>query len=467
MFSRAERRRPRVKQEDLQGNVLCGYGNKYRYGLYSFVHVHQPAAARAWLGELLDDVTNAVHWEPGEEPEATLNLALTFEGLGAVGVSGDRRESFPEDFREGMEARAELLGDTRQDDPENWDAGLRPGEPHVLLTATARSADVLTRRRRSLQEAVARSQGGLEIVHEVPAALLDSDGKDQFGREHFGFADGLAQPSIVGDGVGPYERPGKGVPAQDGGWRPIEAGEFVLGYRDEDGIRPRAPEEPFDRDCSFMVVRKLHQDVAAFAACLRLQARDGRDEELVAAKIFGRWRDGTPLVNSPDARELAFLDKRERAQTINDFGYGDDPDGFRCPLGAHIRRANPRDTFGFDHLRTLRHRIIRRGMPYGPPPVDPLFPDSVDRGLMFVCYQASIERQFEVVQGWLNDGDAFGLGDEKDFLVAGEEPGGYMTIQGEPTNYLRRGAQLVTLKGGGYFFTPSIPALREIAAGRA
>jgi Dyp-type peroxidase family len=365
-----------------------------------------------------------------------------------------------------MEARAELLGDPRHDGSETWDAGLRPGEPHVLVTLSARVAEVLARRRCSLQKAVACSRGGLEITHEVLTTLLESDGNEQFGREHFGFADGLAQPSIAGDGVGPYERPGKGVPAQDGDWRPIEPGEFVLGYRDEDGITPRAPEEPFDRDCSFMVVRKLHQDVAAFTTWLRSQARPGRDAELVAAKILGRWRDGTPLVISPKAPKLASLDKRERAQTINDFGYWGDPDGLRCPLGAHVRRANPRDTFGADHLRTLRHRIIRRGMPYGPPPIDPLLPDGVDRGLMFACYQASIERQFEVVQRWLNDGDAFGLGDEKDFLLSGEDRG-RMTIQGDRTIYLSRGSRLVTLKGGGYFFTPSIAALREIAAGRA
>ena len=472
IFSRTRRRPPRVNQEDLQGNVLCGYGNEYRYGLYTFVHVHDAAVARCWLGELT--ITNATRWRKGRDE--TLNVALTFDGLEAAGVSNAALRSFPEEFRDGMEARAELLGDTGHNDPENWEPGLRAGESHLLVTVTAKRADVLAQCQRLLNERVGRSGGGLEVVHEVPAALLDNEGNEQFGREHFGFVDGLAQPSIEGEGtipgegIGPYKRPGKGVPESSGEWRPLKPGEFVLGYVDEDGIKPRAPREPFDRDCSFMVVRKLHQDVAAFTTCLRRQAQDERDEEFLAAKIVGRWKDGTPLVMSPKEPVVADMEKRARAEIINDFRYDDeddhDRDGLRCPLGAHIRRANPRDAFGGEDRRTRRHRIIRRGMPYGPP-ADPGSPDGEDRGLMFVCYQASIERQFEIVQAWLTGGDAFGLGDEKDFLLSGEEPGGHMTIQGDRTTYLPPGPHFVTLKGGDYFFTPSIPALREIAAGRA
>jgi deferrochelatase/peroxidase EfeB len=150
---------------------------------------------------------------------------------------------------------------------------------------------------------------------------------------------------------------------------------------------------------------------------------------------------------------------------INDFRYKNDPDGLRCPLGAHVRRANPRDALGWQGRLTKRHRMIRRGMPYGRPPADPARPDGVDRGLMFVCHQASIERQFEVVQGqWLNDGDGFWLGVEKDLLTLGGHGEG-MTIAGRPPAFLRKPPHFVTTRGGGYFFTPGINALRTISAG--
>ena len=456
-----------VEQRDLQGNVLCGYGNAYAHGLFAFVHVHDGLACREWLGELVEGVTNAAPWSPRSEPDSTLNIAFGFDGLSAAGVSGSRLESFPEEFRAGMEPRAELLGDTGPNRPDQWDPGLRAGDAQVLVTVTAKSAETLEERRHELQVQIARSRGGLSLVHELPAALLDHPGNDQFGREHFGFADGLAQPSITGERIGPYKRPGKGVPEKEGGWRDLPPGEFVLGYTDDDGVIPPAPAEPFDRNCSFMVVRKLHQDVASFTACLRREAGDDPEaQELLAAKVVGRWRDGTPLVTSPAAPELAPLPKRERAQLINDFRYQEDGDGLRCPLGAHIRRANPRDCLGWEDRRSRRHRIIRRGMPYGPRPADPAIPDGVERGLMFVCYQASIERQFEVIQSaWLNNGDAFGLGDETDFLLSGEDPSGRMTIQGSPPRFLSPQPAFVTLKGGGYFFTPGIAALRAIAYG--
>ena len=131
-----------------------------------------------------------------------------------------------------------------------------------------------------------------------------------------------------------------------------------------------------------------------------------------------------------------------------------------------MRRANPRDGLGFGGKLTARHRMIRRGMPYGPPPVDPAVEDGLERGLMFVSYQASIARQFEVVQGrWLADGDAFGLGEDRDFLLGGEDPNGKMIIQGARPRFLAPRRSFVTNRGGGYFFAPGIAALRVVAAG--
>ena len=131
-----------------------------------------------------------------------------------------------------------------------------------------------------------------------------------------------------------------------------------------------------------------------------------------------------------------------------------------------MRRANPRDSLGFRGRLSSRHRIVRRGMPYGPQAVNPLVEDGLERGLMFVCYQASIARQFEVIQGrWLADGDAFGLGEDRDFLLGGDDPNGKMLIQGNPPRILTPQRSFVVNRGGGYFFAPGIAALHAIAAG--
>ncbi len=276
------------------------------------------------------------------------------------------------------------------------------------------------------------------------------------GRDHFGFFDGIAQPAIQGSGVAP--RPGDGQPDGAGGWREVATGEVLLGYRDEDGALPAAPAPPFERNGTFVVYRKLAMHAAAFRQFIASAGYPGGADQL-AAKIVGRWADGTPLELSPD--------RPDPAVAINDFSYAMDPDGLRCPLGAHIRRANPRDSLGFYEGRlSNRHRIVRRGRSYGPPlPPGVLEDDGVDRGLIFVCFQADIWRQFETIQSlWIDDGDPFGLGVDKDFLI-GEPHGteGKMTIQGRPPFFLKPQPRFVTLRGGGYLFQPSMRALRTLA----
>jgi Dyp-type peroxidase family len=464
-----------VEQRDLQGNVLAGYGNEFAHGLFAFVHIADGAAGRRWLGNLAGEVTNAVPWSA--KPTDTLNVALTADGLAALDVPGALLDTFPQEFREGMGTaeRAQLLGDTGDSAPERWQPGLRPAEFNALVTISAQRADALERRRGELLAQLKDAGGGLKVAHERPASLRRDPGHGAIVREHFGFADGLAQPSIKADGVeagkpaGPNRREGQGTPVKRGGWHPVAPGEFVLGYHDENGVLPAAPADPLGRNGSFMVVRKLEQDVALFNRFLRKAANgDPKLAELLAAKIVGRWKDGTPLVQSPERQPPPSNDEDddERIERINDFRYGADPLGRLCPLGAHVRRANPRDAFSpWEGLLTKRHRIIRRGMPYGPP-ADPAVPDKQERGLMFVCYQASIGRQFEVIQAhWLNDGDPFGLGGEKDFLLSDDDREGIMTIPGCTPRFLKPRPSFVTLRGGGYLFTPGLAALRAMAAG--
>jgi hypothetical protein len=206
--------------------------------------------------------------------------------------------------------------------------------------------------------------------------------------------------------------------------------------------------------------------VGAFRAMI---AEHGRrypgGPELLAAKIVGRWRDGTPLSLSPTRQDPDISGNPER---VNDFSYANDPHGLRCPLGAHIRRVAPRDSNGFFGGKlTNRHRIIRRGRSYGPPLADGrVDDDGVERGLVFVCFNASIWRQFETIQRlWVDDGDPFRLGADKDFLIgcpAGNT--GKMTIPGTPPFFIAPQPQLVTLRGGEYLFQPSISALQWLSS---
>jgi Dyp-type peroxidase family len=449
----------RVDQRDLQGNVLCGYGNSFAHALYAFLHVEDGPAAREFLEERAGEVTNAVPWS--RKPKHTLNVALTWRGLEALGVRRDVLDSFPEEFREGMAERADLLGDTGGSGLEHWDEGLRPARSHLLVSVSAQRADERDRLRDELRERVPRH--GLSIAHEEEADLLGRPSEKEAVREHFGFADGLSQPTIKDSRAGPHDHKGRGTPTRLGLWDDVAPGEFVLGYRDEDDVVATAPPDPLRRNGTFMVVRKLRQDVAAFRSYLgRTAAATGMPEERIAAKLVGRWRSGAPLSLARDRDDPRLTMGGELEGRLNDFRYGSDRKGMSCPLGAHIRRANPRDAMGWRGLLTKRHRIIRRGMPYGPSfDLDP----EADRGLMFVCYQASISRQFEFIQAhWLNDGDSFGIGSECDPL-ANPDAGGKMTIQGRRPTFLASLPSFVATRGGDYFFAPGIAALQALARG--
>jgi Dyp-type peroxidase family len=302
----------------------------------------------------------------------------------------------------------------------------------------------------------------MAVVHHQCADLLKS------GREHFGYRDGFSQPALPGVSDGRRSRRGEGVQQPrlrlaGEAWRDLKLGEFVLGHEDEDGVVP-GKDEPLLLNGTFMVWRKLRQDVDAFTRWIEAEAGDNKDaQNVLRAKILGRWPNGDSLVRHP-AGVAYHGGARGHDLNINDFTYAADADGVRCPLGAHVRRSNPRDALGFRTERTRRNRIIRRGLPY----VD----RDETRGLIFVCFNASIARQFEQIQGnWLMDGDSFGLGAERDFLTAGLDPGQpsvRMTIHGDrgrPPSFVTRTEQFVTVRGGHYLFVPGLAALRMIAGG--
>jgi Dyp-type peroxidase family len=450
---------------DIQGDILRAYGNDYDCTSYAFVKIEcPPEQARAWFAGLLDHVTTAEPWTKGK-PLTTLNVGVTAAGLKALGVSDEAVGTFSKEFRSGMSARAELLGDIGPNAPAGWERGLGTGEAHVLLTINAQEPsqhkDALGKMRAAMDGA-----GGLKIVFQQDTELLPES------REHFGYADGFAQPAV--EGSSDSRARGGGVPLKNGAWRALAPGEFILGYPDEDARDdpkrrlPNAPAAPLGKSGTYMVWRKLYQDVARFRRVMRDAAEQyhGGDWHKLSAKVVGRWTNGAPLEKYPDKPPKEYDPKTEGA---NDFRYDSDFDGLRCPVGAHIRRSNPRDALGFEGNLSFRHRMIRRGMPYGKLLEEQATADDgVDRGLVFVCFQASISRQFEGVQvQWLNAGNIFGLGHDADFLLGDPLGTGKMTIQGDPPFFLSPQELFVRTRGGEYLFVPGITALAALADGTA
>jgi Dyp-type peroxidase family len=439
---------------NIQGFVVRGY--RLPAAGYVFLRIDDAASARSFLADIIPQVITAERWDV--KPDSGINLAFSYAGLKAIGVPEESLAAFPAAFRDGMASRAELLGDVGDSAPERWEDCFRSGDAHVLVMISAKDGDALAERDARIRDVVA-SRGGASVVVTQLGGVLPT------GREHFGYADGFSQPAIEGSRF--PDHPGAGAPASDGGWRPIRAGEFILGYRDEQDALPAAPPpDELSRNGSYVVYRKLHQDVAAFRRQLAEAAAlypDG--EELLAAKLVGRWRDGTPLDASPTRDDPALVADKTRN---NAFDYSRDPDGMRCPIGSHIRRMNPRLSMPFEGKLVNRHRIIRRGITYGELlPEGVLEDDGEDRGVIFMTVQASLARQFEFVQAqWANTGNPFRIGDDQDPIIGpqdGTPP--KMTVPGRPPFFMGPLSRVVTTRGGEYYFAPGINGLRYLAGG--
>jgi Dyp-type peroxidase family len=454
---------------DIQGNVLRPFG--FAHGWHQFVRIDDADAGREWLGRLTQDYVSDATATAASNPSpgAGVNVALSAAGLAALGVPPTVLAGFSEEFRAGMAARADILGDRGPSDPTGWRDGFGPGAPDrprpPLAMVSAYSDD-----KGDLKDLVGRlyeesTRAGVLQVQELPVGRLEKEGREKEVREHFGFADGFAQPEV--EGAPPSRRA-----ALRG--KPLPAGEFLIGHRDVEYALAPGPAGPLGRNGTYLVYRELAQDVAGFRRYLQDQARaTGLGPDMVGAKMVGRWADGSPLMVTPKVADPSMAGEgREVDPRINDFTYGSDLNGIRCPLGAHIRRVNPRDALGFGDRLSRRHRMIRRGMPYGPGlPDDTVENDGEERGLAFICLVASIRRQFEFVQAqWCNDGNAFGLGVERDALVgqgarAGDGPG-KITVPGSPPCFLSPAPELVHTRGGEYFFLPSLTGLRFLSESR-
>ena len=440
-----ERRAPQTLElDDIQGGVLQQLPVPY-VGTFVLLRIDDKRTGREFLKRLLPVLRN-VAAPISAESDAWVSVALTFQGLRALGLPESSLESFSPEFREGMAERASILQDVGESAPQSWEAPFSSADVHVAVTAMAPDQ---TRLDALLQRATAAHS---ELPNITPIYRLDCKSSD--GHEAFGYHDNISQPTIEGSGIAGSN------PKEE----PIRAGEFILGYLDEsEHIAPVPTPEALGKNGSYLVIRKLQQRVAEFRRYLRSAAAGSEEEELLAAKIMGRWRSGAPLVLAPDRDDPALGADPSRN---NDFAFGaeDDGRGFKCPLGSHVRRMNPRDAEIFGNPR--RHRLIRREASYGPRlPEDALQDDGQDRGMIFACICASIKGQFEFIQEeWMNSGVFIGQKDERDPLCGANDGSGTFTIPERPIRRRLQGLpRFVVTRGGAYFFMPGLRAIRWIA----
>ena len=418
-------------------------------GRYEFLSFQQPAQGRAWLKAIREKVPSAKAVTGRIELEKRwVSVAFTWNGLRALGVDEKSLATFSDEFRQGMADRWQVLGDTGTNHPDNWIGGLAGPRLHAIAILFARDA---AERDRSVREHKALL-AGLPGVEALSSLDLEAIPPFQSVREHFGYRDRITTPEIEGTGIEPT--PGSGPP--------IKAGEFILGYPDEDGPAPKLPQpEVLSRNGSYMAYRRLHQHVGAFREFLREQGGPAADDqELIAAKLMGRWRSGAPLVLAPDKDDPSLADDPQRN---NNFNYAKmDPQGYAVPLGAHIRRMNPRDTA----VNINRRKVIRRGATYGPPLPDGASEDGAARGIAAFVVCASLVRQFEFIQNvWVNDPNFHELGNERDPMIGAQDGTFDLTIPKRPVRRKIKGLPaFTTVKGGAYFFLPGIKALHYLAA---
>ena len=414
--------------------------------------------------------------------EATwLNLALSFTGLQVLEAPG--LDTFPEEFRDGMKNRAGIIGDKDESAPTSdvsaWVEPFKAQQVHAVAILAADDPD-------DLEDETAHLRRHLSEAGVTELAAIDGNTREsQPGHEHFGFKDGISQPTI--DGITSPAKPGEDS---------LPPGEFILGHpglgestpppppeNAYNPVQPPTPLEPpeWTKDGSYLVFRRLRQDVQGFKDFVTREApAHGLTEDLLGAKLVGRYDSGAPLERThdqapefdPEAADPADADPSILDEAkIDNFDYDTDPDGRLVPRAAHIRKTNPRSATPPGKEESNRHRILRRGVPYGPEfaPGEAAYgqgpvPDNQDRGLLFLCYQASIARGFEFVQSqWANQDDFPQAEDGRDPIISQDvaEPKFALPRESEVLHLTL--SRWVITTGGEYFFSPSIAALKSLS----
>ena len=417
---------------------------------YNFMTFKTAEAGRKWVNALMDIVGTAKSVMNASDSDMRwVSLAFTFNGLRKLGLDEASLASFPEPFRQGMAARSAMLGDTGINHPDNWEDNITSEDLHAVVILFARDKN---ERERCIQkhDEYLKDCPGVEVLSTL---LIEAVPPFDYVHEHFGYRDRLTTPVIEGLGIEPT--PGSSAPSK--------AGEFFLGYPDETGVMPLQPQpEILSKNGSFLGYRKIREHVGAFRDFLKANGKTEEEQELVAAKLMGRWRKtGAPLVLCPtkDDRELGFDDLRN-----NNFDYEKmDPHGYACPIGAHIRRMNVRDN---RVTRIMDRRlIIRRGGTYGPYLPDDAPDDGANRGMAVFGGCADLTRQFEfLLSVWANDPEFMELNERDPF--AGSIDGAFeMSIPKKPIRKKVKGlAAFTTVTGGAYFFMPGIKGLKYLGS---
>jgi deferrochelatase/peroxidase EfeB len=475
---------------DIQGFILRGY--RMPMVRHFLLSVGNPSAARKLLGRLVSgdevaapQITTAEDWHvgfapgpgdnpadlPRRKPDYCLNVGITWPGMIALEIK-DRVpaisfKSFPA-FAAGAAERAKLVGDTGPSAPENWIGAFGKGSDHVLVTLHALSPDAMTTYSARLSALFAEGGALREIWRQDGMALMEvKDGKPvPTSKVHFGYTDGISMTTIHG---GPEHYP----PDHQ---QPCEPWLFVLREDSENYIVPEPRE--LGLNGSFACFKMITTDVVGFEKFLQSN-KDKIDPELLAAKICGRWRNGVPLALSPDTDSPAGgipFEELNNYDYVNEDGSGD-PKGLRCPVGAHMRRINPRGqpVTGQNHPggSNNTHRLIRRGMPYGPvyEPGKPY--DGIERGLLGYFINSSFENQYEfVLSQWINDSAFAGSvrlnPKSKDPMIGTQDPAeSIFTIPqatGAPAINVTGFSTFVTTRASAYCFLPSITAVKFISA---
>ena len=432
-----------LELDDIQSGVLRPRPSPFA-ATYIVLRIDDRAAGREAMRRLADVATSAA--DPTSKLDNTwASVALSHNGLKALGVPEQALETMAWEFRQGMAARALELGDVGDSAPDKWEDPFQSSDVHIVITAVSPTQEHLDAAIDKARMAYQSIDGVTAIWRQNCHALPDE-------KEPFGFRDGISHPAIEGSGI-------PGTNPQE---KPIKAGEFVIGYTDEMGGTQRTEPEILGRNGTYVVFRKLYQRVADFRRYINSQSTSAEEEELLAAKMMGRWRSGAPLALCPMHDDPALGEDPTRN---NNFQFqDDDPAGLKTPGGSHIRRCNPRDASIAGMARI--HRMIRRGTAYGPPlPEGVLEDDGVDRGIIFAFVGASIGRQFEFVQSqWINDGVFFGSGEDKDPITASPDSPASITIPRKPVRRRLQGIpNFVTTRGGEYCFMPGLKALRWLA----
>jgi Dyp-type peroxidase family len=438
---------PALEFHEIQALVLRPRPAPY-FGIHVLLRVDDAQAGRAFLRRITPFVDSSENWSTANN--AWMAVAISYTGLKALGLPQESLQSFPEAFRVGMAARARELRDDGVNDPKHWDQPYGTGQVHIGVTAFSDSEE---KKRHVL--AIARKEyegfSGIKVLGSQDFGAQPGD------RNSLGYKDGIDQPAIEGSGVAPL--PGQGPL--------IKAGEFILGYPGEAGISLPMPQpDILARNGTYIGFRKYQSRVGAFNRFLQAHGSTGAERELIAAKLVGRWRSGAPLILAPDVDNPAIGADPQRN---NDFNYANDQHGRQAPFGCHIRRMNPRDT-SLTRLTDVNiHRLIRRGTTYGPPYDENQVSeqdDAVPRGAIFLFISAKTMATMEFLQSeWINDGNFIGVGDERDPIIGRQEEGAVFTIPKEPVRRRLHGIETFNvLKGGEYFFLPSLSALRWLGS---